>query len=328
MDSPKRTALCDAHIKLGAKMVEFAGWLMPVQYTGIIEEHNKTRQSCGIFDIGHMGQIETDDFDTLQALTSNDVGKLKNNHAQYSFALNEKGGILDDLLVYKIEDRFLVIANASNADKILRHFSGHSNKFRLLYDKKTAIAVQGPCAVEIIQKLTDADLSKFKHRDCGTIKVAGQEVFASRSGYTGEDGFEFFFDKENAESLWNALIKNGAFPCGLGARDSLRLEAGLPLYGHELDETITPLEAKKLAGFEVLDKAIARQGCKLFKGGIEIGHVTSGTFSPTLKKPIFMAYVDSKYDAQDPEISVQIRDNFYPVQTVKLPFYRRCDKIN
>ena len=345
MESPKKTALYDAHIKLGAKVVEFAGWIMPVQYTGIIEEHNKTRNSCGIFDIGHMGQIETDDFDALQALTSNDIGKLKNNHAQYSFALSEKGGILDDLLVYKIEDHFLVIANASNAEKILQHFGKRSKNFRLLYDTKTAIAVQGPAAVSIIQKLTGADLSKFKHRDCGRIKVAGYEVFASRSGYTGEDGFELFFDRQRAESLWDALIKNGAFPCGLGARDSLRLEAGLPLYGHELDEATTPLEAglsfavdlnkidlppvtKRLAGFEVLDKAIARQGGKLFKDGIEIGHVTSGTYSPTLRKPIFMGYVDARFKIQDTGISVQIRENLYPVQTVKLPFYKRCDKIN
>ncbi|MEK7375631.1 MAG: glycine cleavage T C-terminal barrel domain-containing protein, partial [Candidatus Margulisiibacteriota bacterium] len=188
--------------------------------------------------------------------------------------------------------------------------------------------IQGPQAVSIIQKLTDSDLSAFKHRDCGTIKIAGYQVFASRSGYTGEDGFELFFDRQHAESLWNALIENGAFPCGLGARDSLRLEAGLPLYGHELDETITPLEAIKLAGFEVLDKAIARQGCKLFKDGNEIGYVTSGTFSPTLRKPIFMGYVDTKYGPQYTGISVQIREKLYPVQAVKLPFYRRCDKIN
>ncbi len=356
MPEPKITALYEAHLRLGAKIVDFASWLMPVQYTGIIEEHNSTRQGCGLFDIGHMGQIKTDDFDTLQRLTSNDLAKLKDNRAQYSFVLNEKGGILDDILVYRTGKEFLVIANASNAQKVFSHFCDSSKKFRLLYDSNTAVAIQGPKAASMVQRMTKTDISSFRHRDCGPMELLGVRVFASRSGYTGEDGFEFFFDRSYAERLWEGFLSEGAKACGLGARDSLRLEAGLPLYGHELDENTTPLEAglsfavdlgkseftgkkaleeqrasginKTLSGFEVLDKAIARQGCVLFSEGKKIGSVTSGTFSPTLKKPLFMGYVEPGSLLPDGKVSVQIRGKLYPAKKVKLPFYRRCDKID
>lgn len=356
MPEPKRTALYQAHLRLGAKMVEFASWLMPVQYTGIIKEHNSTRQGCGLFDIGHMGQIKTDDFDALQRLTSNDLARLKDNRAQYSFVLNERGGILDDILVYRTGSEFLVIANASNADRVFSHFCRSSKKFKLLYDSSTAVAIQGPQAASIVQKLTKTDISALKHRDCVWMEVLGVKVFASRSGYTGEDGFEFFFDRSYASRLWDGLLSEGAKACGLGSRDSLRLEAGLPLYGHELDEDTTPLEAglsfavdlgkseftgkkaleeqrasgisKVLSGFEVLDKAIARQGCVLISKGRKIGAVTSGTFSPTLKKPVFMGYVEPGSVLPDGEITVQIREKLHPSKMVKLPFYKRYAKIS
>jgi len=353
----KQTPFNSAHKALGAKLVPFAGYEMPVLYTSIIEEHKTVRKSAGVFDIGHMGLIKISGegaLDLLQKVTTNDVSKLDFGMVQYSAVCNESGGTQDDILVYRFAGCYLVVMNASNADKILKYIEINRNnntEIKDLKDNNTMLAIQGPKAVWIMEKISKLQLSNIKHRECVENKIFDVKCWYSKTGYTGEEGFEIFFEKTKAEQVWNEIIKAGAKPCGIGCRDTLRLEASLPLYGHELEENISPLEAgqgwivkfdkgefvgrsallklkekgltRKLVGIEVLEKAIPRQGYKFFVDNKEIGNITSGTMSPTLNKPIGMAYVDIKYSEIGTELQIEVRGNLYKCVVVNMPFYRR-----
>jgi len=366
---PDKTPLYEIHVSGGARMVEFAGWLLPVQYTGIMDEHNAVRNKCGMFDIGHMGQIEVPDLETVQKLTTNDASKLEKGSGQYSLMCDESGKVIDDLLVYRLESGYLVIANGVNARTVCGHFKKKQSAAKLLYDKRTMLAVQGPEALSVLRRHCDADISSFKHRQIKECSLFGAKSLVSRSGYSGEDGAEIILENSDAAKIWKALLSEGVTPCGLGSRDTLRIEASLPLYGHELSLDATPLDAgyyktvnfekgeftgrsallrqkeeepgRKLIGFEVLERAIPRQGYKIFEGDNEIGAVTSGTFSPTLGKPVGMGYIkinskfeirntkqipNSKFQTQNKEyerLFVEIRGQMYPIKIVQMPFYKR-----
>lgn len=341
----KKTPLFERHVSLGAKMAEFAGWDMPIFYKSIIDEHNAARNSCALFDIGHMGQIETDSLAAIQRLCTNDASAITEGQAQYSLMCNEEGGIIDDLMIYRLKNKYLVIANAVNVEIILNRFKLTDSNAKLFYENRTALALQGPQSAKIMQKYLNFDISSLKHRECKETNIKDISCVLSRTGYTGEYGFEVFFEKINANILWDLFVHDGVIPAGLGCRDTLRIEAGLPLYGHELDINTTPFEAglswavkkeilldkkdklsKKLIGFEAQDKIVPRAGCKIFADSQEIGYVTSGTFSPTLKKPIGMGYIWAKMlTAYSLPLTAKIliRDKFYPIKIVKLPFYSR-----
>lgn len=347
---PQKTPLYDLHLAAGSKIVDFAGWLLPVQYKSIIEEHKAVRAKAGVFDIGHMGQIISKDTDALQYLTANDVSTLDVFRGQYSFMCNEKGGVIDDLIIYRMEDSYFVVANAVNAHSVFSRISKKDRDAKLLYQEMTAIALQGPDSFALMKNLSKGDLSELKHRQIKRTSVSGRDCLISRSGYSGEDGFEIFLKNKDCPFVWSEIVKNGAIPCGLGSRDTLRIEAGLPLYGHEIDEDTTPFEAgyiktvkmektkfsgkeallrqqkdglpKHLIGFEVIGKAIPRQGYKIFEGDKESGYVTSGTFSPCLDRPIGMGYIQGPL-AEQGELSVEVRGNRHAIREVRLPFYRR-----
>ena len=349
----QRTPLYAIHVSSGAKMVDFAGWMMPVQFKGIIHEHNTVRNKAGAFDIGHMGQIEVFKGEELQKLTTNDIYALKEGMGQYSFICGKDGTVIDDLIIYRLEDRFLVISNAVNAQKVFAIIKGKDPGAKMLYDSRVAIAVQGPLALDIAGKILSYDLKIMKHRQIIPVTISGNyRGLVSRSGYSGEDGVEIFFDKEAAEILWGDIIEQGALPCGLGSRDTLRIEAGLPLYGHEISPEDTPLDAgfdrfvklekgdfvgktsliskkesgefKRLIGFNLDGRAVPRQGHELFGDKGKIGYVTSGTFSPTLDRPIGMAYLYPGTQSGNGPVKVQIRDNMFEVSLRPLPFYKRA----
>ncbi len=342
----RQTPLYGAHLKLSAKMVPFAGWEMPVSYSSIIKEHQAVRNSVGIFDIGHMGVIKISGskaLDLIQHLTSNDASYLAVNQAQYSLVLNPQGGVKDDVLVYHLSSYFLVVVNAVNADKILAWFKENNSggcDIDLLYDKLTLLALQGPLAELTLSKVYAISLPAY-HRAAEI-----PQGLISRSGYTGEDGFEFFVRPKEALLLWEKLLSLGAVPCGLGARDTLRLEAGLPLYGHELSEDLNPLEAglawavkfdkgpfvgkealekiplaRKRIGFKVPGGAIPRENYPILDAAEKVvGRVTSGTFSPTLGVPIAMGMVEKNVQEG---LFVEIRGQKHPAEVVPLPFYKR-----
>lgn len=357
----KKTALYDKHVALGAKIVPFAGFEMPVQYSGVTEEHFAVREKAGIFDVSHMGQFFIEGpaaKDLLQFVTSNNVDALQNGKAQYSCLPNENGGIVDDLIVYKMDDeKYFVVVNASNIDKDWAHISKYNDKFGAKMtnasDKMSLIAIQGPRATEILQKLTDTDLSSIPYYHFIVGSVDGvSDVIISNTGYTGSGGFEIYFDNKNAEQLWDALVaageEFGMIPCGLAARDTLRLEKGFCLYGNDIDDTTSPLEAglgwitkfdkdfvnkaslenqktegvaKKLVGFEMQEKAIPRHGYEVVDAeGNIIGKVTSGTMSPMKKVGLGLAYVDEPYFKLGSEIFIRIRNKNIPAKVVKLPF--------
>lgn len=338
MESLKQTALYNEHLTLNAKLVPFAGWEMPVSYKGIISEHTDVRTNVGIFDIGHMGVVDvsgTDSLAFIQSVATNDARLLTENECQYSILCNENGGAVDDILVYRLSGFYRVVVNASNTDKALAWFKAHSNSFKDLTIKHrfdiSMISLQGPKAVSYVPALSD-----IKHNHCGTW----QNTLVSRTGYTGEDGFEFFTTRDEVLNVWNHFISLGISPCGLGARDTLRLEAGLPLYGHEYDDNTSPIEAgypwavkfevhefvgkaallaqkqngpaKILKGLKFSEKAIPRQGAEVFSGNKKVGAVTSGTFSPTLKIPIALAYIEKQFAQNGAGLSVSIRDKLYP----------------
>jgi aminomethyltransferase len=359
----KRTPLYDIHVKLGAKMVPFSGWDMPVYYSSIIAEHKAVRTSAGIFDIGHMGAVKISGSSALpylNRLLSNDVSKLEIGSAQYSIILNASGGVIDDIFVYKLKDHYMLILNASNTDKDIDWFMKNNSEGAEITDLKdnlTLLALQGPKAQGMLQKICDIDLKSLGHHKIIPSRIslpAGRQgdlpSLISRTGYTGEDGFELFFDRYKAEMIWNKLIELGAVPCGLGARDTLRLEAGMPLYGHEYNEGITPLEtpftfavkldksdfigknslvmhkehgiSKKLVGIKLKETGIPRQGFKIFKGSELVGYITSGTFSPTLNIPIGMGYVRVEHAQVGTSLDVEIRGKLIRAEVVKLPFYK------
>lgn len=332
----KRTPLFEEHLSLGAKMVPFAGWEMPVSYPAeIIAEHLAVRSNVGIFDIGHMGIIDLSGKDILafiQYLATNDASLLSENECQYSILCNETGGTIDDVLVYRLSDRYRIVANASNTDKVLVHFSEQAKTFTgIKFDHRVDLAMQslqGPKAKEVV-----SELSKLKHNHCAEWKG----VSVSRTGYTGEDGFEFFVPKERSIEFWRVFIEKKIQPCGLGARDTLRLEAGLPLYGHEYNDKIGPLEvgyswavkfdkgdfigkaalakrrpAKKLVGLKLSEKAIPREGFLVKVDGKVVGQISSGTFSPSLKSPAALAFIDKELAQKGLSVEVEIRGNLYP----------------
>jgi aminomethyltransferase len=358
----KRTPLYRAHRRAGAKMVEFAGWEMPVQYSGVIDEHVAVRTRAGLFDVSHMGEIVIRGpgaLELCQKISANDVSRIKLQQAQYNLLMNEKGGIVDDVIFYRIEpEHFLICVNASNSDKDFAWIEEHAEgnvELENASSRYAQLALQGPLAEKILQPLTSVRLNEIKPFSFSFGEVSSIRCLVARTGYTGEDGFELYCDSVGAERLWNALLESGApmglEPAGLGARDTLRLEKAYPLYGHELDDTTTPLEAglewvtklakgpfvgrevllkqkqegirRKLVGLELLDPGIARSEYTLFKNGRSVGRVTSGTKSPTLGKAIALAYVAIDEATLDNTIEVEIRGRKTRAKIVPLPFYRR-----
>lgn len=352
-----RTSLYDSHLKLGAKMVEFAGWEMPVYYSSIIAEHKAVRNAAGIFDIGHMGAVKVSGDNALpylQKLLTNDSSKLAPGSSQYSLILNNSGGVIDDIFVYRLPDYYMLVINASNTAKDIDWLKKNNSEGAELADLKenmTLLALQGPRSQEILQKISSVDLKTVGHHKITKSLISNIDSFVSRTGYTGEDGFELFFDRSKAEQVWNKIVELGAMPCGLGARDTLRLEAGMPLYGHEYNEGITPLEtpfmfavkldkdefigkgcllmhkeeglSKKLVGLKVKGVAIPRQGYKIFNGSNLVGYVTSGTLSPTLNIPIGMGFVRAEFADIGTLLDMEIRGKTVRTEVVKLPFYKR-----
>ncbi|HJZ66897.1 MAG TPA: glycine cleavage system aminomethyltransferase GcvT [Blastocatellia bacterium] len=359
----KRTPLHDAHVSIGARMVEFAGWEMPVQYTSHVQEHMAVRQAAGLFDVSHMGEIEITGDDALalvQRVTTNDASKLQDNQVQYSTLTNETGGVLDDLLVYRINaEYFLLIVNAGPADSdfdwIKRHASALNCEAHNTSSGYALLALQGPRAERILQQISDHMLDRIPYYWSQRVQVDGIDSRVSRTGYTGEDGFEILCKAADARHVWNRLLvtgqDRGLAPCGLAARNTLRLEAAYRLYGNDMDETTTPLEAglgwvvklgkgnfigrdalarqreqgskRKLVGFEVLDRAPARDSYPIVIEGQQAGVVTSGSPAPFLKKNIGLAYLPIEHTPVGTEFSVVIRGRNVPARVVETPFYKR-----
>ncbi len=358
----KRTPLYDAHRRAGAKIVEFAGWEMPVQYRGVIDEHLAVRRRAGLFDVSHMGEIEVRGAGALefcQRLTANDLSRTKVCQAQYNLLLNERGGVVDDVIFYRLApESFFICVNASNTEKDFRWLERQAAagvEVENVSAKYAQLALQGPLAAAVLQPLAALDLGGLKSFYFAFADIASSRCLVARTGYTGEDGFEIYCASSDAERLWSALLQAGAsaglVPAGLGARDTLRLEKAYPLYGHELDDTTTPLEAglewvtkfskgeflgkevllcqkqrgvaRRLVGLELLEPGIARSGYGLFKNGRSIGRVTSGTKSPSLGKAIALGYVAGEEAGIDNRIEVEIRSRMVPAKIVSLPFYRR-----
>jgi aminomethyltransferase len=360
----KRTPLFDSYKQYGGKTIDFGGWELPVQFSSIKEEHEAVRTKSGLFDVSHMGEITVqgeDSLEYLQKLLTNDVSKLKSGQAQYSAMCYEDGGTVDDLLVYKIdENNYLLVVNASNIEKDFEWMKKSvigSTKVHNVSDSYGQLALQGPLAERVLQRLTKDDLSEigfFKFKS--NVKIGDHDALVSRTGYTGEDGFEIYGEPAAIVAIWDLILKegkeDGVLPCGLGARDTLRFEACLALYGQELSKDITPLEAgigfavklkkeedfigqkalvlqkeagvpRKLAGLEMIDKGIPRHGYPIYKDGIQIGEVTTGTQSPTLKKNIGLGLIDSKFAELGTEIEVEIRGKHLKAVTVATPFYKR-----
>jgi aminomethyltransferase len=358
----KNTALTDIHIQAGAKMVPFAGYNMPVQYTGINAEHETVRKAVGVFDVSHMGEfiLKGDHaLDLIQKVTSNDASKLYDGKVQYSCLPNEDGGIVDDLLVYRINEKtYLLVVNASNIEKDWNWISKYNNlgvDMKNISDRTSLLAIQGPKAAEALQSLTDIDLASMEYYTFKKGTFAGVDnVLVSATGYTGAGGFEVYFDNEHAEKVWAAIFKAGEpygiKPIGLGARDTLRLEMGFCLYGNDIDDTTSPLEAglgwvtkfnkeftnsaalqaqkqagvsRKLVGIEMIDRGIPRHDYEITDAdGNVIGKVTSGTQSPSLQKPIGMGYVKTEFAKEGTEIYIKIRDNKIKAMVAKPPFYK------
>ncbi len=362
-----KTPLYDTHVKMGARTIEFGGWLMPVQYSGIIEEHHAVRNAAGIFDLSHMGEFEVSGYQALELLqyaTTNDVSKLAVGQAHYTFMLYPDGGIVDDLIIYRLPDKYLLVVNASNIDKDYdwlienRTIKGLDCIIRNRSYDTALISLQGPKAIEILQPLVDQDLSEVKYYYCTEGKLNKVPMVMARTGYTGEDGFELFMTRREAANIWNILIEagkdKGLMPVGLGARDTLRLEAKMALYGNDIDASTNPLEAglgwavkmdkgqfvgkeallrfkekglkRKLVGFEMRDKAIARHGYPVSVNGATVGTVTSGTPSPSVGKNVGLAYLPPEYSAIGTEFQVIIRGKPTDAVVVKTPFYVRPHK--
>jgi aminomethyltransferase len=362
--SLKKTALHARHRASGARMVSFGGWDMPLEYSGVVAEHLAVRERAGLFDVSHMGQIEIagrNALDAVQRISCNDAGKLQVGQAQYSGLLTPTGTFVDDLLVYRLAPQhFLLVVNASHIRKDYEHIAegikpagdavavDASSRYGL-------IAVQGPRALEVVQPLTAVDLASMKYYWFAHGEVASVRSTISRTGYTGEDGFEIFVPPQSADRVWQALVESGQpvslIPCGLGARDTLRLEAAMRLHGNDIDETTTVLEAdlgwivgwgktdfigaealrtqkaagltRKLVGFEMLDRGIARAGYSMYIGERPVGTVTSGTQTPYLKKAIGMAYLSVEHTTVGTEVDVDIRGRRTRARVVPMPFYKR-----
>ncbi len=358
----KRTPLYELYSKFGAKTIDFGGWDMPVQFNGIMAEHEAVRTNVGLFDVSHMGEFEVSGphaLEFLQNIITNDASKLQLFQALYSPVCYDDGGTVDDVLIYRLaQDNYLVVVNAGNIEKDEEWFMSHNHGATIINRsaQMAQLALQGPKAVKVLKKVTNEaveDISYYHSQP--NMVVAGVSCIVSRTGYTGEDGYELYLDASDAQSLFLALMKagdtEGILACGLGARDTLRLEARLPLYGHELSADISPLEAglgsfvklkknefhgrsalvqqkdngivRKAVGFELLDRGIARASQRVFVGDREIGIVTSGTMSPTLHKSIGLALIDAKFSPIDTEVMIDIRGKLTRAKFVKTPFYRR-----
>ena len=360
----RETPLHSRHLELGARMVPFAGWEMPVHYSGIIEEHRTVRNAVGLFDLSHMGEVLVRGAEALaftRYAVVGDPGTLEPGQAQYSMLCDESGGIIDDLIVYRTDEGYLLVCNAANHDAVvaqLERLRDHGDFDAQLEDRseRTAlIAPQGPRAAELLAGLTDLELDRLGYYRSIRGQVAGVDALLARTGYTGEDGFELFVDARRAGDLWDALMEAGQSfglkPCGLGSRDTLRLEAGMPLYGNELGLDTNPYEAnlgrvvkldkgefcgraalasvqqsgprRRLVGLVMGDNAIARHGYAVRVDGADAGTVTSGTASPTLGRPIAMAYVPAADAGPGRQVEVVVRERPHRAEQVKLPFYKR-----
>jgi len=356
------TALTDKHISLGAKMVPFAGYNMPVQYEGINAEHATVRKAVGVFDVSHMGEFilkGENALDLIQRVISNDASKLYDGKVQYAYLPNEDGGIVDDLLIYRIDEKtYMLVVNASNIEKDwnwISKFNTNGVEMHNISDKTSLLAVQGPKAAEALQSLTEIDLASMEYYTFTKGVFAGVEnVVVSATGYTGAGGFEIYCDNEHAEKVWDAVFEAGAAfnikPIGLGARDTLRLEMGFCLYGNDIDDTTSPIEAglgwvtkftktftnseallaqkeagvkRRLIGFEMIERGIPRHDYEIVdEAGTVIGKVTSGTQSPSLQKAIGMGYVAKENAKEGSDIYISIRNNNIKAKVVKFPFYK------
>jgi aminomethyltransferase len=355
----KKTPLNAVEHELGGKMIDFGGWELPVQFTSIIDEHQAVRTSAGLFDVSHMGEILVngpESLTLLQKATCNDVSKLEDGRAQYNGLLYPTAGFVDDILIYRMSgDDYFVVVNAANTDKdyewLVECAKGLDVKVKNASAEYAQLALQGPNAEKILKPLTDVDLASMKYYRFARGKVDGVPAIVSRTGYTGEDGFEIYVAPAEGPRLFKKLVAAGAVPCGLGARDTLRLEAKMALYGNDIDHSTTPLEAdlgwivklekgdflgrdvlerekaegprRKLVGFEMVDRGIARHGYPIVDGKEEIGVVTSGTHSPTLKKAIGLAYLPPGKSAPGTEFTVLIRGKEARARVVPTPFYKR-----
>ncbi|MFA6075333.1 MAG: glycine cleavage system aminomethyltransferase GcvT [Negativicutes bacterium] len=356
----KRTSLYEQHIAAGGKMVEYAGWELPVQYAGLAVEHEAVRTTAGIFDVSHMGEAlvfgpESEEF--LNYLLTNAVDKLEDNKVLYSLMCYPDGGVVDDLLVYRfVEREYFLVINAANIAKDLAWMTEQATGFAVqivdVSSETSEIALQGPDAERLLQQWTKFDLNELKFFECAReVEIVGCKCLISRTGYTGEDGFEIYTANDYVAQIWQALIAAGAQPCGLGCRDTLRFEAGLPLYGYEISANISPLEAglgmfvrlekpdfvgkqallaakeqglaRKTVGFELLDKGIPRHGYEVQIEGKTIGTVTTGYLSPTLKKSIGLALIDSDYAKPDGEFAVLMRGKLLRAKIISRQFIKK-----
>ncbi len=373
MATLKRTPLYDTHIALGARMVEFSGWEMPVQYSGIIQEHHTVRKAAGLFDIDHMGQFDVSGADALaflQHLLSADLSTLEVNQAKYAILCYADGMVVDDTFVYKLpgattlkgagtnsaRPHYMIVVNASNREKDFAWMNAHRGGFKIdlrdISDEFYMLAFQGPKAEEVLQRIESFDLSKIKYHHVREFKIHNERGWIARTGYTGEDGFELFIPIKHYKHVWDAILETGkdggVKPIGLGARDSLRFEAKFALYGHEIDAQTTPIEAalswacdlnkefigrdallkqklegvkKKLVGFEMIDRGIARKDYPIAKDGQTIGVVTTGMFAPTLEKNLGLGFVPPEFAAVATEFDVIVRGKPLKARVVKTPFY-------
>lgn len=362
MAEVKVTPLYNAHLAAGAKMVEFGGWLMPVQYEGILKEHQTVRSAAGLFDVSHMGEIEVSGSGArpfIQKIITNDLSRLHPGSALYTPMCHPQGGTVDDLLVYQLEvDRYLLVVNASNTEKDYLWLTSQVPEDVTILDvsgQTGQLALQGPLALQILQKLTPVNLSEITYFNFVQGQVQGVHCLISRTGYTGEDGFELYFAAEQAEILWQVILSaglpEGLKPVGLGARDTLRFEACLALYGHELTDSISPVMAglgwtvkfnkpefagresllkekeagpsHKLVGLEMIDRGIPRQGYSISQEGQEVGWITSGTFAPTIGKNLGLGYVAVQWAEVGTELDVLVRGKPLKARVVPKPFYKR-----
>jgi aminomethyltransferase len=367
MENLKKTPLNEAHRTLAGKMVDFGGWDMPVQYAaGVITEHLRTRTAAGLFDVSHMGEIWVEGEDAIKfvnRLTTNDVTQLVDGQAHYSAFMNEEGGVVDDLLVYRFDEgKLLLVVNAGTTEKDWDWITSHKKDENMTLTNASAdycqIAIQGPKALEIAQKLTDENLGEIKYYHFTVGKFDGVDAIISRTGYTGEDGFEIYADKKYAVQLWNKILETGDYgeaegilPAGLAARNTLRLESAMSLYGHELGDDISPLEAnlgwickinkgdfigreklvelkekgleRKLVGFEMVDKGIGRDDFDVYIDDKKVGKVTSGSPAPYLKKNIGLAFVPAEFAKTGQEIKIDVRGKHLAAVIVPTPFYKR-----
>lgn len=364
----KKTPLYEEHVKLGGNVVEYAGWYLPIQYEGLVAEHNAVRNAVGLFDVSHMGEVTVKGKDALafvESLVTNDISTIVDNQVIYAMMCYPNGGVVDDLLVYRFNNEdFYLVVNASNVDKDFAWMVEHKGDFDVelenISDSVGEVAIQGPLAQKTLQKLTDFDLAKieFFHLQ-RNVMIDGVDCLVSRTGYTGEDGFEVYASNEGIVKVWNSILEAGKEygikPTGLGCRDTLRFEASLPLYGHEITQDINPLEAgfkyfvkldkvadfigkeelnkqwneglkRKLAGFEMIGRGIPREGYEIFKDGEKIGHVTTGYMSPTLNKNIGNALIKAEFTPLDTEIDIMIRNKPVKAKIISKKFLKNTSK--